>query len=256
MSNVIFARPRYEYDSYRDLYRLIALSGYQTVYFDEVDPQSDNCYILTMLNGENQVGWPDAKARIILYDLEWRLEGEYPRIPGVSEIWAADKWYADTIGARYVPLGSHAELPELPLQDCPKVWDVAMMAYRPPRREQMVVWCNDYHISVAPNGWGLERHSILQQCKAMLHVHQHEYAHTIAPQRWTMAAAYKLPIIAESPRDPGIFGYTYGLYSDYHHLAEFAKLWCDDTRLRDYGLALHDLLCVHRPFRTWIDEAL
>lgn len=256
MSEVIFARPRYEYGSYCDLYRLITLSGYKLIFFDEIDPQSDNTYILTIVNGENQGGWADVKARIILYDLEWRLDGEYPRIPGVSEVWTADKWYAQQIGARYVPLGSHPGLPETPLQDCPKAWDVAMMAYLPPRRERIVYDCYQYGVSVAPRGWGAERHAILQQSKIMLHVHQQESAHTIAPQRWAIAAAYQMPVISEEVNDKGIFGPTYCMYSDYRHLAEFVRLWRDDARLRDYGMGLYDLLCIHKPFRFWIDEAV
>jgi hypothetical protein len=256
VSDVIFARPRHEYGSYVDLYRLIELSGYPLMYFDEIDPASDNVYICTMVNGENQNGWPDAAARIVLYDLEWRLNGQYPVIPGVAEVWAADKWYAERIGARYVPLGSHPNLPPAPLQDCPKVWDVAMLAYLPPRRERIVHECEQQGVSVAPRGWGLERHAILQQTKIMLHVHQHDGVSTVAPQRWAIAAAYRMPIISEQVEDKGIFGYSHGLWCDYGHLAEFARLWRDDARLGDYALALHDLLCYQLPFRRSMEQAL
>lgn len=256
MPDVIFARPRYEYGSYVDLYRLISLSGYPLVFFDEIDAQSDNCYILTMINGENMNGWPDARARIILYDLEWRLDGPYPRTPGVRDFWAADKWYAGQINAQYVPLGSHADLPPAPLQDCPKQWDVAMMAYLPPRREKIVHDCAQLGVSVAPRGWGMERHDILQKTRIMLHVHQHDNAPTTAPQRWALTAAYRLPMISETVADTGIFGHTYALYSDYAHLAEFARLWRHDGRLNDYALALHELLCVQHNFRSCVEAAL
>lgn len=71
MSNILFARPRHDYGSYADFYRLIELSGYPLVYFDEIDTASDNCYIMTMINGENHAPerWQGARARLILWDL-------------------------------------------------------------------------------------------------------------------------------------------------------------------------------------------
>ena len=75
MTNIIFARPRHHYDSYTDLYRLIELSGYPLIYFDEIDPVSDNLYVMTIVNGENMHGWHQPRAKIVLWDLEWRLDG-------------------------------------------------------------------------------------------------------------------------------------------------------------------------------------
>lgn len=54
MPEIIFARPRWDYNSYTDFYRLIELSGYPLIFFDEIDPDSSNCYVMTILNGENQ----------------------------------------------------------------------------------------------------------------------------------------------------------------------------------------------------------
>lgn len=254
MSDPIFVQPDHAYGSYTDYWRLVELSGYPLIHESEMDQFSDNTYILSgpgvpAVHG----GWPDAKARIIFHNIEWYDAAAYANMPGV-EVWDADKWHAGLIGAKYVPLGSHPGLPDIPLVDTPKQYDAAMMAYLPPRREQIVYNCSQFGVSLAPRGWGLERHTILQQSKSMLHVHQHDYAHAIAPQRWALAAAYKLPVISESVNDKGVF--THGLYSDYGYLAEYVKLWRDDPTLKDFGLALHDFLCVRRPFRTWIDEAL
>ncbi len=129
MSDPIFARPRYDYDSYRDLYRLIDLSGFKLIFFDEIDPQSDNCYIMTIINGENNGGWVDPKARIVLWDIEWRLDGEYQRLPGVPEVWASDLWYAEHISAKYVPLGSHPGFALTPPNGQAKPYDAAMLSY-------------------------------------------------------------------------------------------------------------------------------
>lgn len=256
MSDVMFARPRYDYGSYQDFYRLIALSGFPLVYFDEIDPASDNVYILTMINGENQQGWTDPKAEIVLWDLEWRLNGSYPRIPGVRRVWASDAWYAEKIGAQYVVMGSHPDLPGEPLQDCPKVWDAALMAYLSPRRDAIAAQIVAHGVTLAPRGWGSERHAILQQTKALVQVHQLDEAPTVAPLRWALAAAYRMPHICETVLDKGIFGYTHALWCEYGRLPEFIKLWRDDARLADYGHALHQLLCVERPFRACVEGAL
>jgi hypothetical protein len=256
MSDVIFARPRTEYGSYVDFYRLITLSGYELIYFDEIDPASDNAYIMTMVNGENQSGYPEAKAEIILWDCEWRLDGDYPRIPGVKRVWASDKWYAGQIGAEYVLMGSHPGLPEAPLENCPKVWDVAMLAYLSPRRQAMVGMLESAGVRLAPRGWGMERQSILQQTHAMLQVHQLDAAPTIAPQRWALAAAFRKPMICEGVLDKGCFGYGQALWCEFGRLPEFVKLWRDDARLADYGNALHQFLCVEHTFRANIEATL
>lgn len=254
MSDVIFARPRYDYDSYQDLYRLITLSGYPLIFFDEIDPQSDHCYILTLVNGEIQAGWPDAHARIILYDLEWRLNGEYPRLPGISEVWAADRWYAAQIGARYVPLGSHPGLnlhPDDPMQPA---YDVAMLAYMTPRRDQMAVWLRQRGITLSPRGWGEERHQALIRTRAMLQVHQHDWAATTAPQRFALAAAYHLPLISEQAADPGIFEQAV-LWAGYADLPAATERWLHDD-LTAQGEALYQLLCVERTFQSEVEKAL
>lgn len=256
MNNVIFARPRWNYDSYTDLYRLIALSGFPMIYFDEIDPQSNNTYIMTIVNGENQNGWKKAGARIILWDLEWRLEGDYPNIPGVSETWASDRWYADTINAKYVPMGSHPDLPNKPLEDCPRQWHVAMLSYMTNRRTHMANILKRSQVRISPQGWGDERHDILQQTHIMLCVHQRDEAPTIAPQRWALAAAYKLPMICESVHDTGVFE-GYGLFADYDDIPDtidegFAK----PQQLSRYAEQLHELLCKKMTFRKCVEAAL
>lgn len=253
MGDVIFARPRHVYDSYSDLYTLIRLSGYPLIYFDEIQPDSDNCYILTLLNGETNNGWPDAKARIILFDLEWRLEGEYPVIPGIVETWAADPWYAQRIGAKYVPLGSHSELAgprdNAPLQS----YDTIMLAYMTNRRMQMREWLRDRDVTIAPQGWGAERHQSICQSKTMLHVHQHDGIYTIAPQRFALAAAYHMPLISENVGEDTLFGDSV-MWVEYGDMAAFVA---NEGRgdVSHYGEALYNKLCVEHTFRKEIEAA-
>lgn len=270
MSNaVIFARPDYDYYQYHDMYRIIELSGYPLIKFSEIDPQSDNTYIMTIVNGENQGGWQNVKARIVLWDLEWRLTGEYPRISGVSEVWASDGWYAEQlrlrdINARFVPLGSHRDLNPTPDARPEKVYDYAAMMYWTPRREAIRVGLLSRGVTIAPNAWDDEpnkppmaRHDILLRSRAMLHIHQNEGVRTIAPQRWVMAAAYRLPIVSEEVTNPIWCGY----YPPYELLNECAvNLMVNTTAnavtIRRLADELHQQMCVEQPFRKGVEAAL
>jgi hypothetical protein len=250
----IFARPRWDYDSYQDMYSLITLSGFPLIYFDEIDPSADETYICTMINGENQHGWQAGRARIIVWDLEWRLQGEPPNIPGVSEMWASDRWYAEQIGARYVPLGSHPGLNPTSELAIDKLFDVTMLAYMTPRRERIANELKWSGLSMTGNAWGEQRHNFLLSSRAMVNVHQHDWAHTTAPQRFALAAAYKLPLISEKACDPGVFADAV-LWSEYGALAEFVS---NQVRgdLSAFGEALYELLCVEHTFKSEVERAL
>lgn len=257
MGDVIFARPRWEYGSYTDLYALIKLSGYPLIYCDELDPTSDHTYILTVRNGENEHGWSgDVLSRIILWDLEWRLEGDPPPIPGVAETWASDKWYAEQIGARYVPLGSHPGLNLAPDDETDALFDAILLSYMTNRRLQMAVWLRERGLRLAPNGWSLERHQNLLASASMLHVHQHDHVPTVAPLRFALAAAYHLPLISEAVRDPGLFGTQTVLWSEYAALPDTVARRVQDNGLAAFGEALYQLLCCDYPFKKCVEEAL
>lgn len=259
MGDVIFARPRWEYDSYQDLYSLITLSGYPLIYVDEIDPASDNTYILTLHNGETLNGWPRAKARIILWDYEWRLDGDYPQIPGLHEVWSPDAWYARQIHARFVPCGSHPGL-MIGCATDERKYDVAYLAYLTGRRNATHIELRERGLTVSPtSAWGNTRHAILTRSTAMLHVHQHDNIPTIAPLRVALAAAYSMPLIMETPGDKQPLGYSHALYSDWRNLPDFTAMWTRRNEahiLADYGRALHQHLCVHNTFRSYVEAAV
>lgn len=256
MGDVIFCRPDYEYGTYVDLHRLIELSGYPLIKFNDMDIESDNTYIVTMLNGECINGWVEPKARIILYDLEWHID-DHPNVPGVSELWAADAWYAHQIGADYVPLGSH---PGLSLQDpfssIDKVYDVAPMMYTYGRREAIVNELLRLNVRVAPNAWNPDRDVLLRASQFMLHVHQHNNAPTIAPQRFALAAAYHMPMISESVADMGIFADAGIAWAGFDTLAELVSDCVSHPEYNYNGDELYRLLCVDKTFRVNIEAAL
>lgn len=253
------------YDGYRDFFRLAELSGYRLCYINEVDPDSDNVYIVTPLNGEWEHGWPgDVRAQIILWDLEWRLkESDYAwpesalKIPpGVQRVWASDKWYADRIEAQYVPLGSHVDLAN-PNTAEGVGWDVAPLAYRSGRRSHTINQLAARGLSIAPNAWGTERDTILKHSQAIVHIHQHDRVPTVAPLRFALAAAWRKPLISEDVHDAGIFGNTV-LWADLPDLADYTAVMVRrfGHLLKHKADQLHELLCVANSFKSFVEAAL
>ena len=251
MGQVMFCKTRYFYQPYVDFWNLVALSGYPTIYVDELDPQSDNTYIVTPLNGEWKAGWQDPKARIIHWDLEWRAERQ--EILGIEETWASDTWYANKNHCRYVMLGSHPGMNAQPNEMANKAYDVAMLASMNFRRGHMVDLLQEEGVRVGCEAWSDERHKMLISSKAYVYVCQHEEYPAIAPQRWALAAAYHLPIISENVADPGPFRY-FGLWADYQYIPYLVRARLNDCG--DYGWLLYNFLCVHHPFKRCVEEAV
>lgn len=261
MPNVIFARPRHVYGSYTDYWRLVELSGYPIIHIDEIDAQSDHTYIFSTPathwhDGVERQGWPEAKARIIYQSLEWYTDVDYRNVPGLAEVWSGDAYYAAKIGARYVPIGSHPDLCPGGLTDERPEYDVATLWSPCYRRYFAIGQFQTHAISVAPQGWGEERHRALSHARAMVQVHQLDDMETVAPQRWCLAAAYGLPMITETLADCGIFTPGYRLMCDLQHLASFITTWVSPENanlLKDYGRALHRMLCQDYTFKMSIE---
>ena len=268
MPSPVFARPRATLGPYTDFWRLVECAGYPLIYCDEMDPVSDATYIVTPLHTENDQGWPGATAQIILWDLEWHLNGipglkpghSDVWIPGVARVWASDRWYAQQIGAEFVPLGSHVAFPRWPLNRSKVKYDVAMLAYMDPmRRRHMGRVLSECGVRIAPNSWGEDRHRTLEQTAAMLHIHQHAGVYTMAPLRVAIAAAYHLPLIVETVRDMAPLDHTTALSSDYETMADFVEMWTrrnDPAILQSYGDRLFRFLCVQHDFGSYVEAAL
>lgn len=277
MSGVIFCKTRWQdegYQPYEDYFRLVELSGYPIIYVDELDPNSDCTYIVTPLNGEWQAGWHRPRARIIHYELEWRTDwrADADAPPGVAEVWTIDAHYAQQIGAKYVPIGSHPDLAgywdvnaldndrevwRQPSCGGPRLWDVALLAYMVPRRERIAQELLQRGVTIFYGAWGAERHLALCRSRAILHVHQHGHIKGVACLRWALAAAYRLPVITEELWDGGIFrDRVHMLVGSYHNLANYASVWTRNGMLDGMAEALHQLLCHERTFRRNVEAAL
>ena len=147
MADPVFVRTRHEYGSYQDYWRMVELAGFPTCYSDELDPASDNTYIVTVRNGENEQGWPGARAHIIHWNIEYHVE--YGPWAGVAETWSPDAWHAEKIGARYVPMGGDARLND-GTNGAGPTYDVAYLGYMIPRRTDVLTGLQGYGLAVSP----------------------------------------------------------------------------------------------------------
>lgn len=263
MADITFVKTRYQdigYGSYNDLWHMVEWAGYPIIYVDQLDPQSDNTYIVTPLNDEWLAGWQSPKAQIIHWEFEWRWDerATWKEPPGVARVWHMDKYAADQFGFEYVPIGGDERLNELGTKYYPqKRYDVAIMSYQTHRRQQITAQLENAGLSLAPlnNLWGRKRSDVLLSSWCMCHTHQVDNAAGIAGLRWCLAAAHNLPMITEQVNDRGIFGYTHMVQSEYKYLASFtANMLKDKRMLADYGLALNSLLCRDYNFRRSVDS--
>lgn len=258
MSDITFVRPRHDYGSYSDFYALVRLSGYPLIYVDSMDAYDPTkCYILSPANGEWGDGWPGARARIIHWQIEWEFEPA-PLHNGVAEKWTSDKYHAEKIGARFVPMGSHRELNCNPGERAEKVYDVIFLAAQAYRRYQVWGDIEERGLKIAPNGWGDERHAAMLRSKCMVVVHQWDEFPCIAPLRWCLAAAYSLPIVSETLRNRAPFGEGHFMSCRHDMIGEFVAMHVSDqfNWLENYGHALYQKLCVEMTFKASVEAAV
>lgn len=265
MSDVIFCATDFYlqggYRSYVDFFHLVKLAGYPIIPVSQIDPDSDNTFIFTPANGETVNGWPNARANIILWQLEWMLTDEHNTPPGVTCVWASDAGFAKANGFEYVPMGSDDRLNVVDAnvysgKSFEKPYDVSLLSYQTGRRQVITQQLQQHGVGLAPVSglWEWPRSIALLQSHAMVHVHQHDHIQTVAPLRWALAAAHRLPMITETIADRGIFGYGCMVQADYEFLAAFTANMLKDKRLlADYASALHGLLCEEYTFKKVIE---
>jgi len=210
---IVFARTRHVYDSYTDFWKLVELSGYPTIFLDEIDPTNARViYIACPFNGEF---FPfgdlkERKSKIVLWnlerpagsggkegyigDLQKHIESGY-----IDQVVVSDAALATTTGFTYCPIGSHRDLGE---PGTLKSYAYAHLLCYSNRRSILFDTPGNPKkyiagLPIAPNGWGEERHIALQKSWLMLNVHQDEDP-ILEPLRFALATAYGLPILSEN----------------------------------------------------------
>lgn len=278
---VIFARTRYDYQSYSDFWKLVELSGFPVCYVDQIDldAPSDTVYVTTPVNGELRPHIEyrrgqltrKQKCKVVWWNLERPDSGDYrlPSLVGsqvanvvdeitnyVDRVWVSDRYYA-SLDSRlmHVVLGSHAGLrgtPEYPRG----TYSYCHMSYITDRRISIYSTLRNRGMSEGPNAWGEERSKVLDQSRTMLNVHQTP-ALIGEPIRFSIAAAYKLPLVTETLLDswPLSSGVDL-LQAHYNDLANLLSAALVSNGLSDIGENLHKKLCLEWTFRRGVEEGV
>lgn len=265
---IVFVLTRHVYDSYVDMRQLINLSGYSTIYSDEMDFTKYVIYIIITINGDVRANLEHQRDNISprnAHVISWVLERPSSEDGSVStfgktnrqlimdrmvdEIWVSDKRLAQETSLRYVTLGSHYELGE-PGND--KKFDFCHMSYTVPRRQTIY----NYFMNVGRNGWGQERHEVLQKSKFALNVHQDNFPFC-EPLRLALFAAYGLPVISEQIYDSHPY-YEHIISGIYDDLPDLIKECLKDPyeKYKEMGQKFRKLMCEEFGFRKMVDEAI
>ncbi len=255
----IFIFPAKDYPSYSDIKRLVALSGFEARTLKQIDAFSRQPLII--VSPEPLPDLTGVKARVIAWQLEYAGDYTHNYDGFAGEVWASDKAWADARGARYVLMGSHEGLASglwarVSDNDPMPDYDVTMLGYMTPRRQAVKAqlpdlrWPEDY-----PGYDTNARRAILDSTRLMLHVHQHENAPFLAPQRIALAAAYHMPVVSETTPGLGDLEAVVDTAS-YEDLPKVVSARLKNKTLGNEGELLYHFLCVEHPFRTCVLEGL
>lgn len=278
MSEIVFVRTRYEYQSYSDFWRLVELSGFRQIFVDQFDLAEEYIGILPVVNGELRPHITHRRsilkgpqwAKMISWCLERPDSGDYelskidPKgaanstneiFDYVEHVWVSDRYWA-SLNPRliFVPMGSHPDLAGGPPGE--KIYDACALTYNTHRRDRIYGPLGQ-QLRMAPNSaWGAERDRILRSSRAMVYVHQTPMP-IGAPIRMAIAAAYKLPVISEAMGDPT--PYEHGrdiVLLTYDDLVPSTISLVRDAWLPEIGSNLHRELCIERTFRDRVLEGV
>lgn len=269
MVDITFVRTRHVYDSYIDFFRLVDLSGFKTIYVDQLDVSQPGVFIVAPMNGEWRPHIDNQKdrlrnAHLILWNLE-RPSGSagcvglygqsnreliYSRY--VDEVWVSDRRLAQDIHLRFVVLGTDEGLGE-PGKE--KKYQFCHMSNEIPRRVGIYKHFKDEVIG--PNCWPPQRDEVLQQSKFALNVHQDDHPFQ-EPLRFALFAAYGLPIVSETIFDSYPWSDEFMIYSGYDGLVGKLKQMIENDygRWAKMGLEARRRMCGQFQFGRMVRQAV
>jgi hypothetical protein len=264
-TDIVFARTRHQYDSYIDFWSLVELSEFSTCFIDEIRIDEAKCFIFTPWNGEvdphlqaELSSGRDKKATLAWWCLE-RFDGMpvpyqdalEQAAAFVDEMWVSDRWISSfDERLKYVPLGSHPGLGNPRLDP---VYDFTHQSYAWGRRQSMYNTLRGMGLREGPSTWGDERDAVLRRSRLVLNLQQYPDPVT-APLRFALAAAYGLPAVSETIKDPhpleGIV--SCADYDEIPALVRAVLAHGGEKMAED----LHARLCVELTFRKGVEGAV
>lgn len=270
MTDIFFVKTRHHYQPYDDFFRLVELSGFPTIFVDELDFRQHGVFIVSPVNGEWRPHVDNHKheqrnAHLIVWNLE-RPDGSEGSIGRygesnrqliynfqADEIWVSDRRLAEMTTLRFVPLGSHEGLGQL--RDGQKQYHFCHMSYEVPRRQTIYKMFD--RPFVGPNSWGDERNRVLQASKFALNVHQDHHPFQ-EPLRFALFAAYGLPIISETIYDSYPWSDEFMIFAGYDNLVQTLReaLGDDYRSYKEMGLRARERMCHEYGFRKMVELAV
>lgn len=265
---ITFVRPRHKYDSYRDFWKLVELSGFPTCFVDECDLTKPVVYITTMVNTTwgNLIRAFEGKRRRAHLIL-WNLERPYGWAGSVGkygdkcwqmmhsrhfdEVWVSDRRLAQETELRFVILGSH---PDLGHPGDAKKHDFCHMSVATNRRQSVY----KHFDNIGPNCWPPQRDEVLRASRFALNVHQDNHPFQ-EPLRFALFAAYGLPIITETIFDAFPWGGETMIFNPYPSLVAKMRQVIDDKaygRFVEMGMRGRQLMCFENTFRACVVQAV
>ncbi len=261
---IVFAKTRHHYDSYIDFWNLVTLSGFSWCYVDEIDLSKEVFYVVTPINGEvfphlRSQSDKERKARLAWWCLERFDAMERPIAEVVEEaseffdvVWTSDRWLS-TLHPKlqFVVFGSHPDFGTLPTP--PPNYHFTHQSYAWGRRADLYARLKKMGLKEGPSAWGVERDAVLRKSRFLLNLQQYQDPVT-APIRFAMGAAYHLPIISETIRDPypleGLLSTTH--YADIPRLMKLVL----EVPQGEFAEQIHQRLCHEWTFKKGVEAAV
>ncbi len=264
MNNIVFARPRHEYGSYRDFWHLVDLAGFRVQYINEIDWSQGHVTVIGIPKTPDWKQIPDRhNARLIWWNIErcvnaddvWDMSN--PRVPRcVDEVWTSDRSIATRFNWKYVFLGGHSAFASGKMPS--KRYDIITLMAPLPRRTDLFNELKRFNVADTGDLWGEERDLRLRQSRLMLMCHQDDQP-ICEPPRMMIGGCYALPMLCEESTDSGYWvafkHYVPAKFGDLIGSAQFL-LNARPDYLEGFGRAAWRLVTIEHPFRETVEAAL
>lgn len=276
-SNPTFVFSRHEYESYRDFWELVRLSGFKSTPFVEADLSRAGVYICPSLDVEfmkwtsarpkgkraaKVVFWnlerPDAHLRPGMDPMEMLRRGNDEILEMADEVWVSDRGlHAADPRMRFAVMGGHLGLFQPPEGMLLKERQVVHIGQLTPRRRAVLEDIEKFGIPVVRGTWDWDRIRCLASSVALVSIDRIGHMNVSAPLRWAVAASYGLPILSEWIKDPFPLKPGRSVFmAPWEGIPWLVSDALKDPDLVDRGREAWRVFCEEWTFRRGVEEAL
>lgn len=274
----VFVKTWAHHESYYDYWKLVELSGFETVAPCSIDLESPVIYVFTGTRPEylrrlerlGPLKHQKRKCVLVYYWIERPDSGPGEDGRDLKTLFRShlDRYTQDfdviwtpygllskmDDRAVYVLMGSHPGLRESEIQPSKDI-DLAILAHPNDRRTPILSRLSGYRIAsrIRP---GIERGKVLSRSKCQFVIHQTS-SPLPEPQRLAFSAAYELPFLTETidGQDPLLEGKDF-LHAPISEIVERLAGWLALLDLESIGKNLWRKLVVENPFPLCIENAV